>query len=430
MMDLRKSLDRTLLLMRDELRGDAPDEALLEALTCTEVALVADGETLASPAAQSAFITTALLCARSGHKVYLQAPDVALAGIQPPLTGKSMVRALLEIDGRIVPRRCFESRAPSGPVDLEIRLGASGSACASKGQLTITAAPWSTSLSSRNAATAWPRDLVWPLGAMAGAALVSAEAFKCAMRKLRNFARDVKLFDEFFRPIVDSTFALAPLGSSTPTDLGGFDLISGGAITNGMLYALSRIPNVRGVGRIIEPDIADTTNLNRYMLLLTDGVDQAKAPHLAGLKLGGLALKPLPWRFENESSLGSLAGRVLVGVDHIPTRWAVQRAQPRWLGIGATTHWSAMASFHVPGSPCAGCLHPRDDPAEGPIPTVAFVSFMAALLQITFFLRAIAGDAIEERQVYVTLPRPEVVWRSVITQHPACPVGHLQRTAA
>ena len=66
--------------MRDEVRADTPDDVLLSALTETGIALVADAATLRSPAAQTAFVTTALLCARSGHKVYLAAPDVALSG--------------------------------------------------------------------------------------------------------------------------------------------------------------------------------------------------------------------------------------------------------------------------------------------------------------------------------------------------------------
>jgi hypothetical protein len=37
--------------------------------------------------------------------------------------------------------------------------------------------------------------------------------------------------------------------------------------------------------------------------------------------------------------MGNLAQLGLVGVDHIRTRWLAQRTRPRWLGVGATTHW-------------------------------------------------------------------------------------------
>ena len=179
---------------------------------------------------------------------------------------------------------------------------------------------------------------------------------------------------------------------------------------------------MRGAGRIVEPDKAEISNLNRYMLLLMNDLGLPKAERLAGLPLGGLTLNALPWRFENEKSIGALAPRVLVGVDHIPTRWAVQRARPRWLSIGATTHWSAMSSYHSADMPCAGCAHPRDDVADAPIPTVAFVSFLAGLLQTTDFLRELAGERGYEQLTYVTAPHADKAWRAPVARHPACPV--------
>lgn len=61
------ALDRTLRLMRDEFRPDVAEADLLEALTGTEVALVAGEECLKSHAAQTAFIAAALLMSRTGH---------------------------------------------------------------------------------------------------------------------------------------------------------------------------------------------------------------------------------------------------------------------------------------------------------------------------------------------------------------------------
>jgi hypothetical protein len=84
--------------------------------------------------------------------------------------------------------------------------------------------------------------------------------------------------------------------------------------------------------------------------------------------------------------VGAFAPKVLVGVDDIPTRWNVQLQQPHWLGIGATTHWDAMAAYHEQGLACAQCLHPRDDPTTALIPTVAFVSYFAGLLLACYFL--------------------------------------------
>ena len=115
----------------------------------------------------------------------------------------------------------------------------------------------------------------------------------------------------------------------------------------------------------------------------------------------------------------------LVGVDDIPSRWSVQRAKPKWLGIGATTHWSAMASFHVPDlGGCAQCLHPLDDPRDEPIATVAFVSFWTGLLTAAYFLRhrsAKLGEAPLDQQVYFTPLRPEnPVW-ALVPRRVNCP---------
>jgi hypothetical protein len=418
---MRDALDRTLLLMRDELHSDVADDVLLAALTGMEIAVVADAETLHAPAAQTAFVTTALLCARSGHKVHLLAPDVPLAQPQLPLRGAAMIAALLAADGAVMPARRFESQLPDHAIDLEIRLGASPRRCEAHATCAIGATRWSGHL-TRNATVPWMRDLVWPMGAMAAATLGSIEAFKCAMHKLAPFARSPELFAEFFAALADATLTLAPEATPMASALGAFDIISGGAMTNGLLYGLARLPSVTGVARVVEPDIAEASNLNRYALLTIEDLGKPKAERLAALDLGGLTLKPLPWRFKSPGSIGVLAPRVLVGVDHIPTRWAVQRAMPRYLGIGATTHWSAMASCHRPGEACAGCAHPRDDMMEGPIPTVAFVSFLAALLQATDFLREVACARAVETLAYVTALRPDRIWRTPITEHPACPV--------
>lgn len=193
---------------------------------------------------------------------------------------------------------------------------------------------------------------------------------------------------------------------------------SGGAI-NAILYALARLPGVEGRARVIEPDTADLTDLNRYIFC-------SKANDLAAVLAGsGLTIVPVPSRYEltELSSLLQLAASVLVGVDDIPTRWLVQRAGPDWLGVGATTHWSAMASFHAEGLGCAECLHPEDDPGNAPISTVAFMSFWAGLLTATYFLRHRAGQAIpvDKQQIYLTALGPEHPSWSVVPQRPGCP---------
>jgi hypothetical protein len=138
---------------------------------------------------------------------------------------------------------------------------------------------------------------------------------------------------------------------------------------------------------------------------------------------GTLAIAPAPVRFEDGMALGQT---VLVGVDDIPSRWRAQGTGPAWLAIGGTDRFTVQVSEHRPGEACAGCLHPaaRDD--DGPIPTVAFVSFWSGLLLAVRLLRMIPGGpgpAWEQQRLFTTL-RPES-WAYTaypVAPNPGCPV--------
>ena len=77
-MTLADALDRTLLLIRDEVGNDLSDDVLIQALTSTSVVLVADKRNLRSHSAQTALVTAAMLMARSAHRVFIVAPDTDL----------------------------------------------------------------------------------------------------------------------------------------------------------------------------------------------------------------------------------------------------------------------------------------------------------------------------------------------------------------
>jgi len=265
-----------------------------------------------------------------------------------------------------------------------------------------------------------------PLGGPAAAALGVTEAFKVAIRKLARFARNRTRLESVFADCNALEFALAPADTTLCGDLGLFDCISGGAIINAFLYSLARIPKVTARVRVFEPETPDLTNLNRYMLLLRSPFALPKALDLAGILVRGLAIESLVAKYGPglPSAIAALNPSVLVGVDHIPSRWAVQQAHPEWLGIGATTH-VGIASFHSDGLGCSRCLHPRDDePGNAPIPTVAFVSFWAGLLTTAYFLRHLAGRSARsnEQHVYLTPCRPEPPFRGGVPTLLGCPI--------
>lgn len=423
-MTLREALDRTLLLMRDEFDDSVSDSELLEALTGTEIAVVADESNISSHSAQTAFVTAAMLMARSGHRVYLMAPDVPLACVQPPLQPGAMIEQLLKTGSDMLPDVAFIAAQPATEIDLAIAIGNSPIAARAQRRVRLNADAWTAYIAHENDPSQWRGDH-WPIGAMGSAAFAAGEAFKFAMRKLRGRARNPERMETVFADTIELTFPLAPYDTPLLSEIGCFDCISGGAIIDAALYSLARIPSVRGRARVIEHDLTSLSNLNRYMLLLRSRMKSSKAEDLAAIVTGGLDIKPVPMRFEASllDAIGPLAPVVLVGVDDIPSRWAVQQANPEWLAIGATTHWSAMASIHEPGRGCAQCLHPEDEPGNAPIPTVAFVSFWAGLLTAAYFLRHLGGKAIptSEEQIYLTPFRGENAVRSSVPIRRNCP---------
>lgn len=423
-MSLREALDRTFLLMRDEIRADVSDDVLLGALTDTRIALVANAENITSHAAQSAFVTAAILMARSGHQVFLLAPDAPLLGAQPPLRPGRLISRLVEIGKDFLPGIEFVAGMPDGQVDIAVGFGDTQIEIPARRKFWLNATRWMAEISGGENTRKWiePR---WPFGAAAAGCLAAGEAFKAAMQSLLPFCRNADRTAALFRDTNELKFELAPADTPICADLGEFDCISGGAITNGALYTLARIPSVKARGRLFEPDNSALSNMNRYPLLLRSRLDGAKARDLAEVLGDTLRFVPFVERYDESTfaAIDSPAPRVIVGVDDIPTRWAVQRAKPRWLAIGATTHWSAMASFHEAGIGCAQCLHPEDDPNDAPIPTTACVSFWAGLLVAVLLARDVAGGPADgaHQQIYLTVFRPERPFRSPVPIRENCP---------
>ncbi|MGH6754326.1 MAG: ThiF family adenylyltransferase, partial [Bradyrhizobium sp.] len=391
----------------------------LLALTGTHVALVADAVSLRSHSAQSAFVTAALLMARTGHCVYLIAPDMPMAGHQIPLRSGSLITELVAAGVDLLPGVEFSTSLPDHPVDLVVALGDTKIDIATDRCIRLNATAWTGSI--ERSALPW-RGEDWPLGGMAAGALAAVEAFKCAIQKLRHGAHNPERLRTVFAPTDEVTYQLAPEDTPQVDALGAFDCISGGAIIHAALYVLSRVPNVTGHTRIIEPDTADLSNLNRYAILRRQDVGRAKGEQVAdALASTGILVDPIDVRYDRDIRKNlRLAPAVLVGVDDIPTRWEVQRANPGWLAVGATTHWCSMASFHEAGLGCAECAHPYDDPNGGRIPTIAFVSFWAGLLTASYFLRHLSGAGVpaHEQQTYMTPLRAEN------TIHSGVPVRH------
>ena len=181
-----------------------------------------------------------------------------------------------------------------------------------------------------------------------------------------------------------------------PIRLGAVDVISGGAITNAALYALLRMPAVTATMRIIEPDLLDLPNLNRYALARRSMTGWPKTRALVGFQTPDIAITGHEQVFNDTTAadLAPIAPRLLVGVDRIPSRWDAQRvAGPGWVCAGSSSHDFVLVSAHPAGSACAGCVHPRDENIAGDIPTISFVSFWAGLIQALELVATATGQA-------------------------------------
>ena len=207
------------------------------------------------------------------------------------------------------------------------------------------------------------------------------------------------------------------------SNLGKFDLISAGAVSNAFLYTLLRLPDASGFARTFDTDFSDHPNRNRNMLLVPEFVDHRKVELFKHFGKG-ISVEPVDRHFA-EVDLATLSDRVAIGVDHIPTRWILAKRCSSWMGVGATSHFNSMASVHYPHSACAACLHPQDEVLAGATPTIAFVSFLAGLMMAADFLVDVAqaSTSIVSHHRYVNALQLGNPWDSPVVPRADCPAG-------
>lgn len=389
------ALNRMILLCRDYVAGELSDDEIARTFYQLRVLCVADPPNLSCHSAQTALVTLVSLLSRMGMQVELRIPEVALRGPQPPFNGSEIRTALISASRRLMPHATITSAAEgNNTADIVFNLGSSEVDCGTVPVWKMSAADWSGSIHSAGGARTPMWTTEWPIGGMVSAVLAANEAFKFAMRRLplRQTSDEI-----FFEPAIACSwdFGALSLPANGSIDLGPVDFISGGAITQAALYVLTRLPGGKMQGRVLDDDSTALSNLNRNMLSMVEDVDVSKVDVIVSRCGSHFPLGAVPQRFEpSRGTRIQLAPRVIVGVDDIPSRWAVQREAPGWVGVGGTSHFSISSSSHAMGGPCSGCLHPLDDPDQrNPIPTVSFVSFWAGLSTAVRLIRETLGSA-------------------------------------
>jgi len=424
-----EQLDRTILLCRDHTAEGLSDEQICRGFLSTRVLCISDSPNLSSHGGQTALITLVSLLSRMGMQVALSVPDVPLIRPQPPLPplpGSSVRNALTAISDALVTGATVSGCSEFDP-DLIFVLG--DSAVGGQRQVPywrLSGDDWGGAVGLEGELPVRRWTIEWPIGAMVSAALAAGEAFKFTMRR---FPLRSQLDQRLFEPSRGCGwhFGSVPIPQGV-LDFGEVDVVSAGAICQAALYALLRLPNAWMKGRIFDGDRTDPSNLNRNMLTLLRDVGAGKS-HLVALRsLPNFHLTAIPEPFAGASGTEPiLAPRVLVGVDHIPSRWGVQRCAPGWVGVSGTTHLGVLS--HRPGEPCSGCLHFKDDPADGGrVPTVSFVSFWAGLAMAVRLIREAIGFPYPagQQQLWMVPLRMDGnhagVWMRVAPRQ-RCPVG-------
>jgi hypothetical protein len=118
-----------------------------------------------------------------------------------------LIDQLVHVGADMLPGIAFVADAPREEIDLAIALGDSPIAVTARCRIRLNADPWSGEIALESNPRRWEANW-WPMGAMTAACLAATEAFKIAMRKLGDFARNRERMVSVFADTDELTSAL------------------------------------------------------------------------------------------------------------------------------------------------------------------------------------------------------------------------------
>ena len=200
-----------------------------------------------------------------------------------------------------------------------------------------------------------------PFGAAAAACIASANVFRFIFRDALPEADldgeiDFSLWD------YDATRSEPPYG---PFSVGEVHLAGAGAIGNGLLWTLARLPNVSGKIHVIDPEQIDLGNLQRYVLTTHDSPTQLKT-QLAEKTFANASLKieshSVKWGTYLAMRGDYEIDTVAVALDSGRARIEVQGSLPRRIFNAWTQRENLGVSRHLDflNKPCLACLYLPD----------------------------------------------------------------------
>lgn len=211
-------------------------------------------------------------------------------------------------------------------------------------------------------------SLVNPIGACLSSAFGAAEVFKCILKeelKSANKKLDFKN-NRFSAYTYDHINCCQSSGENpvlpTVIDIGETLLIGAGAVGMAFISVLGYLNNIRGALTIIDNDIIDESNLDRYIGVYIESIGKYKTTvaknSLSHLK--DLSVIEINSRYNQYvESFGRLIDVAICTVDNDETRQELQCDLPRILLNGVTGQSSFTVSHHdFINSACLGCLYP------------------------------------------------------------------------
>jgi hypothetical protein len=145
-------------------------------------------------------------------------------------------------------------------------------------------------------------------------------------------------------------------------DLGDAYLVGLGAIGNGAVWALSRIPGLAGVLHLVDHENADLSNLQRYVMAMQDDVGRRKVRLArAFFTQGTLKVRAHPQRWSDYvvGRRKRAFERVAVALDTAQDRIALQASLPKWIVNAWTQDVDLGISRHAftADGACLACLY-------------------------------------------------------------------------
>ncbi len=200
-----------------------------------------------------------------------------------------------------------------------------------------------------------------PFGAAAAACFAAANVFRL------RFAEHLpggSLDDPFILSLLDLVpNAPHPANPEVgPVDLAESHLVGVGAIGNATVWTLARTPGLCGTLHLVDHEVIDVSNLQRYVLATQADVGRAKVA-VASAALASAQLDAQPhqerWGDFLRCRQNWNLERVAVAVDSERDRQAVQAALPRWIANAWTQPGDLGVSRHpfLGDQACLTCLY-------------------------------------------------------------------------